>query len=267
MLLLNEPAHRAARAHPEHELRDFCGLTAADIHGDAKDESPEMLQALSQPLEGNAVAHGGRVLKVVKGMGTVFDWRGTQWTLPMVMGGLNPLSHVVHIPVLPDMAGIADFIKLRDVLVAQGLGIHQGTDRTGNVALFLRMTQMTYQAKGGNQLTIGTENMHLTVTQEWTKRQMRAQAWIINQAKDHAGISAHWGSLASGPGVIRVRSRGNVSHKMVANAAGFHNRSDPGVKGLDPGGKYDKEYVYHCVVGYRQRIKDGTADKLGMEGL
>lgn len=248
----NNRAYDKAFLNPDLELRDFCN--EAKSHGEptsfthpgptsvAFQESTDFIRALHAP-EGAGIVGGGKVLKRVKGMGTVFDWRGTNWSQPNG-GKINPLVFVQHIPVVPNMAGIADFVRLRDVLVAQGLMVHNSTDRAGNVALFAPMDRLCWQAKGANQQSCGTEHMHMTVGETWTKRQLRASAWLINLAKKKHGIPAHIGALGEGPGIVRVLKRGQVSHQRVSQAAGYNDRNDPG-----PG--YDWEYVYHCVNYYR----------------
>jgi hypothetical protein len=119
---------------------------------------------------------------------------------------------------------------------------------------------LCYQAKGANQVSCGTEHMHMTVNEEWSKRQLRASAWLVNQALEKHGIPAYEGKVASGAGVVRVLSKGQTSHKRVSQAAGFNDR-------IDPGAGYDFEYVRYCVIKYRGRIQDGVADSKGFEGL
>lgn len=249
---LNKRYYEKALLNPELELRDFCN--EYDSHGEsdsfthpgatsiAFQESPEFNAARTAP-EGATIVGGGVVLKKVRGIGTVYDWRKSPWT-PANGGRIKPLVMVQHIPVVPNMAGIADFVRLRDVLVAQGLMVQSATDRDGNIALFTPMDILCYQAKGANQQSCGIEHMHMAVGEEWTRRQLRASAWIINQAKNKYGIPAHVGALADGPGVVLVRERGQVSHMRVSQAAGYNDR-------IDPGNLYDWEYVYHCVVYYR----------------
>lgn len=246
-----------AKKHPELEGRDFCrtfGGDNADKHGphytipalvDPSSAKPHPAFELQRGMpEGSSIVGGGRILKTVKGMGTIYDWRGTQWSQPN--GGLiKPLVFVQHIPVVPNMAGIADFVRLRDVLVAQGLMVQNSTDRDGNVALYTPMNRLCYQARGANQQSCGTEHMHMTLGEPWSKQQLRASAWLVNQAKDKYDLPAHQGSITgAGQGLIRVVKRGQTTHQRVSDAAGYHDRSDPG-------SGYDFEYVYHCVEFYR----------------
>lgn len=264
-------AYRSAKKHPEHEQRDICDehddLSAHPL-AEAYEPSPEFekirLGANAGASEVARVAAkdiigGGKILKTVPGMGTVYDWRASSWT-PANGGKITPLVFVQHIPVVPNMAGIADFVRLRDVLVAQGLMVQNATDREGNVALYTPMNVLCYQAKGANQTSCGTEHMHMTVNEEWSKRQLRASAWLVNQALEKHGIPAYEGKLASGAGVVRVLSKGQTSHKRVSQAAGYNDR-------IDPGAGYDFEYVRYCVIKYRSRIQDGVADTKGFEGL
>jgi hypothetical protein len=253
-------------------LVDFCGVQtdlalagAVPLVPEAYEES-DAFKAARSLADGQEIPHGGHKLKTIKGMGSVYDWRTSPWT-PANGGKINPLVFVQHIPVVPNLVGIADFIRLRDVLVAQGLMVQSSTDREGNVALFTPFDILCYQARGANQLSCGCEHMHLTIGEDWSKKQLRAAAWLVNLAKEKHGIPAHWGKLGSGAGVVRVAQRGSTSHEEVSIAAGFNDRSDPGVKGKDPGGGYDREYVYRCVTVWRERIKDGTADSKGMEGI
>lgn len=267
---MNDPRHvfayLKARRNLEHEQKDLCSLPDdLELPSEAYKESPEFNQARST-AEGTTTIHGGHVLKTIRGMGTVYDWRTSPWT-PSNGGRITPLVFVQHIPVVPNMAGIADFVRLRDVLVAQGLMVQNATDRDGNVALYTPMNVLCYQARGANQQSCGTEHMHMTIGEDWTKRQLRAAAWLVNLAKEKHGIPVHWGRLSNGTGVARVSERGGTSHQEVSNAAGFHDRSDPGVKDRDPGGGYDREYVYHCVTVWRERIRNGTADSKGFEGI
>lgn len=248
----NRLAFNEARKHPEHEHKDICSVfgpvtegsltVGAPINGDASKPHPVFNVQRAWP-EGSAIIGGGRVLKSVRGMGTIYDWRGTTWSAPN--GGLiKPLVFVQHIPVVPNMAGIADFVRLRDVLVVQGLMVQNATDKDGNIALYTPMDRLCYQARGANQQSCGTEHMHMTLGEPWSKLQLHASAWLVNQAKDKYGLPAHQGVLKDGPGIIRVAKRGQTTHQRVSDAAGYHDRSDPGAG-------YDFEYVYHSVEFYR----------------
>jgi hypothetical protein len=240
----NEYAYRnALKGAAEHEQLDLCeSMASYEFPPEAFEESPQFnvarLKAESEPIVGHGV-----VLKQVRGMGTVYDWRKSPWT-PANGGKINPLIFVQHIPVVPNMAGIADFVRLRDVLVAQGLMVQNATDREGNVALFTPMNILCYQAKGANQQSCGTEHMHLTLNEPWTRHQLRASAWLVNQARDKYNLPTIIGTLDDGPGVVRVFKRGQVSHMRVSQAAGYNDRTDPGLG-------YDWEYVHHCVAYYR----------------
>jgi hypothetical protein len=158
------------------------------------------------------------------------------------------------------MVGIADFVRLRDVLVAQGLMVQNATDGDGNVALYTPMNRLCYQARGANQLSCGTEHTHMSINDPWSRRQLRASAWLVNQAKDKYELPIGNAVLGSGSGVVRIGKRGQTTHKAVSHYAGYDDRSDPG-------SGYDFEYVHKCVVVYRQRVADGTADTKGFEGI
>jgi hypothetical protein len=256
--LANNLAYQQARRKvDEYEQRDLCALTQDFVTGpfsggtNAEEffsglelgASPEF-DAARTMAEGSMIVGGGRVLKKVRGMGTVYDWRGSSWT-PASGGKIKPLVFVQHIPVVPNMAGIADFVRLRDVLVAQGLMVQNATDRDGNVALYTPMNMLCWQARGANQFSCGTEHMHMSIGEDWTKHQLRASAWLVNQALDKYNIPTYRGNLAAGDGVARVKVRGQVSHEQVSRAAGYNDRTDPG-------NKYDWEYVRKCVFFYRE---------------
>lgn len=262
----------ALKGVDEHEQKDLCSLEHA-LSGAidkvaAGEEYPSLADYnIASPhfeharaaAAGAAIIGGGKVLKKVPGMGTVFDWRDTNWSQPN--GGIiKLLLFVQHIPVVPNLAGIADFVRLRDVLVAQGLMVQNATDRDGNVALYTQMNRLCYQARGANQFSCGTEHMHMTIGETWSKQQLRASAWLVNQAKEKHDLPAAMGELGRGNGIARVVRHGQTSHRLVSWAAGFNDRVDPG-----PG--YDWEYVHYCVVKYRERIVDGTADSKGFVGL
>lgn len=223
----------AARPHPVDELYG-CGNPRFTT------PTPTLRSALtnaSKPHEewqnvlradvGDTVHGGGTVLKDLPGAGRVYDWRDSPWT-PSNGGTINPRVFVQHIPVVPNLEGIADFIRLRDVLVAQGLMVQSATDRSGNVALFTPFDSLCYQARGANSVSCGCEHMHLTVGEDWSEKQFRAAAWVANQVKNKHGIPLTNGELGSGNGFVVVLDEGQVSHRRVSQAAGFNDRIDPG---------------------------------------
>lgn len=235
----------AAAQRLDLEERDFCG--GAPVAMDL--ERREILQAalrmasvetgIMGARSGSRVVGGGKVLKEIRGMGKVYDWRESAWT-PVNGGRFRPLMFTHHIPVIPNMQGIADFVRLRDVLVAQALMVQSATDREGNAALFTPFDFICFHARGANQLSTGCEHMHLTIGEDWTKRQLRAAAWLVQLAQRKHGIPTGNARMLRGNGVVRVVRKGQTTHRAVAEKAGFHDRSDPG-----PG--YDREYVRHCV--------------------
>lgn len=232
-----------------HELLDGCGLVSP---GSAKSELQNALAVSSSPTPGLRAARpgdrligGGVVLRTIKGMGTIYDWRKSSWTPRSFSGNIPVLLFVHHIPVVPNMAGIADFVRLRDVLVAQGLMVQTTTDRDGNVGLFTPFNAGCYQAKGANSFSCGCEHMHLTIGETWTKKQLRASAWLVQRCNDKHGTPLSKARLASGSGVVRVVTRGQTTHKDVSHYAGYNDRSDPG-------SGYDFEYVAHCVRYFNQ---------------
>lgn len=184
-----------------------------------------------------------KTVREIPGMGgKVYDWRGTG-LLPASGGQIRPLVFVQHIPVVPNVPGTADFQTLARVLRVQGLSLQSATDREGNVALYNRLDRLCWQARGANTVSCGCEHMHATTAESWSRRQLRAGAWLAYRAWRDYGIPPKGGKLGSGPGQVRVIERGHVSHKWVSSAAGFHDRSDPG-----PG--FDWTYLYHCVRFY-----------------
>jgi hypothetical protein len=210
----------------------LAGLSSGDPH-------PEFRSASRSPL-GASIVGDGKVLKEIRGAGKVYDWRDSSWT-PVNGGKIPVLAFVHHIPVVPNVVGIGDFVTLRNVLVAQRLMIQSATDREGNIALFTPFNYLCYQARGANSFTAGCEHMHLTTSEPWSKRQLRASAWLINQVKRQHGVPATTtAQLGSGKGVCRVLKRGQTTHEEVSDAAGFFDRTDPGHG-------YDREYVNHCI--------------------
>lgn len=241
-----EVAYRKALKRSDLEAKDICSVFhdhVVPLTAQVGVEHDDWKHAALQP-EGASIVGGGRVLKKVRGMGTVYDWRHTNWA-PANGGTIKLQVFVQHIPVVRNMAGIADFVVLRNVLVAQGLMVQQATDRDGNVALYTPMNSLCFQARGANQFSTGTEHMHMTTGEEWSKKQLRASAWIINQASLVHGVTIQNGRLSGGSGVARVAKKGQVSHMAVSKAAGFNDR-------VDPGNRYDWEYVRHCVMYFRK---------------
>src|SRR4051794_32633612 len=124
-----------------------------DAINQAGRDHPEWLE-VTRAKVGERIYGNGRVLKDLPGAGRVYDWRDSAWT-PSNGGKITPLIFVQHIPVVPNKDGIADFIRLRDVLVAQGLMVQSATDRDGNVALFTPFNALCYQARGANAVSCG----------------------------------------------------------------------------------------------------------------
>ncbi|MGI9100700.1 MAG: peptidoglycan recognition protein family protein [Solirubrobacteraceae bacterium] len=185
-----------------------------------------------------------KVLKELRGAGKVFDFRGTG-VLPPNGGIIQPLIMVEHIPVVPNVAGAADFHMLARVLRQQGLSLQAATDREGNVALYNHLNRLCFQARGANQVSCGVEHMHMTVDEDWTKKQLRASAWLWQLAEREFGIPLRVARIAPGPGRIGVLRRGHTSHRRVSAAAGFHDR-------VDPGAGYDWEYVRKAALFFKR---------------
>lgn len=216
-----------------HEVRD--------LH-DREDESTpdvdvERLQASFRP----------KVIREVPGMGRIYDFRNTG-LLPPNGGRIHLQCWIEHIPVYPNKPGYDDFIGLAGVLRAQGLSLQTATDGVGNVALYNRYDVLCYQARGVNQCSGGTEHMHMAVGEKWSKRQLRASAWILNQVYNKHGIPVRTAELVpAGSGIARVTRTGHTSHQHEADVAGYHDR-------IDPGSGYDWPYVRHCFEYYRRHL-------------
>ena len=185
----------------------------------------------------------GSVIKTLKGAGKIYDFRNTR-VLPPNGGLIRPLIAIEHIPVVRNVKGTADFLTLARVLRDQGLSLQTATDREGNVALFNNLNRLCYQARGSNQLSYGTEHMHMSIGEEWSKRQLRASAWIWQYAEREYGIPLLVAKLGSG-NPTPVIKRGHTSHQRQAVAAGYNDRSDPG-------GKYDWEYVRAASIFFKR---------------
>jgi hypothetical protein len=216
-----------------HEQRD---LHEADEAEDVQVDI-ERLQASFRP----------KVLREVPGMGRIYDFRNTG-LLPPNGGRIHLQCWIEHIPVYPNKAGYDDFIGLAGVLRAQGLSLQTATDEVGNVALYNRYDVLCYQARGANQISGGTEHMHMSTGEKWNLRQLRASAWILNQVYNKHGLPVRMADLDAGPGnTVQVARTGHTSHQNEAAKAGYNDRSDPG-KG------YDWDYVRHCFLFYRQHL-------------
>lgn len=163
---------------------------------------------------------------------SVFDYRSET---PANGGIINLRACVHHIPVIRQAEGRADLDTLRRVLQAQGLMVQHGTDAEGNVAMFTRANRLCYHARGGNSVTCGIEHMHYTVGEPWSKKQMRAAAWIAQYLEREFGIPLQMANVEPGPGyTVTIARKGHTSHQQISRVAGFNDRSDPG-KGFDYG--------------------------------
>jgi hypothetical protein len=178
---------------------------------------------------GQRVVHGGIVVAEFVGMGKIIDWRRSPWT-PSSGGIISPLLYIDHIPVLPNQKGINDFIRLRDVLVAQGLMVHCSTDAEGNVAWYTDMNHLNFHARGANTISTGGENIHKSVEEEWTNRQLNAVSYMHWHMDRHWNVPPTQARLARGNGIVRVLKKGDTTHEKEADFAGFHDRGDPGRK-------------------------------------
>jgi hypothetical protein len=218
-------------------------MTNAIVVPECADPTVEMQEGIQPP----EAASAARIVRAVPGMGTVYDYRGTGLLGPNG-GRIRPLLFVQHIPVYPNKPGTQDFIGLAGVLKAQGLALQSATDRDGNVALYNRLDALCWQARGANSISCGCEHMHMTVNEKWTKRQMRAAAWLAYRAWRDYGIPPQGGKMSRGRGQVGVVKRGHVSHHMVSVMAGFNDREDPGPH-------FDWSYLWHCVRWYDKHLK------------
>jgi hypothetical protein len=206
-----------------------------------------------------------RATHAVKGMGKVYDWRGTG-LLPPVLGSggqpiaipVNALTH--HIPVIANAAGASDFITLANVLKTspQGrLSLQFADDREGNVAIYAEPHHLCFQARGLNQQGPGVEHMHLTIGERWTERQYRAAAWIAWWLHRHYKLPYRNAQLApAGAGLAAVRRRGHTTHRRVSDVAGFHDR-------VDPGSGFHRPHVFDLARFYDEHRSFAHAPTLG----
>jgi N-acetylmuramoyl-L-alanine amidase len=251
-LTLAQTEHLYEASHLALEQRELCGpdflaALADAVEADGGDPHPDWWKLAKAPLGASrGLPGGGEVLKDIKGMGRVYDWRESSWT-PSNGGRIDVRLFVQHIPVVRNVDGIADMVTLRNVLVAQGLMVQSCTDREGNVGLFTPFDSLCYQAKGANQFSTGCEHMHLSTSEDWSKQQLRAMAWLIQLCERKHDVKRTRGRLAGGGGIARVLEEGQVWHSEVSAAAGFNDRSDPW--GNTPHDVVVErwEYVQHCI--------------------
>jgi hypothetical protein len=179
-----------------------------------------------------------KTLRIAKGSTSkVWDYRAET----AANGGRIDLRACVHhIPVIRNQEGRGDLDALRHVLVQQGLMVQFGTDAEGNVALYTRADRLCYHARGGNHVTTGIEHMHYLTSEDWSKKQMRAAAWIAQYLEREFGIPLRMADVEPGPGkTVRIVRKGHTSHQQISRHAGYNDRSDPG-----PGFDYQKMFSY-----------------------
>jgi N-acetylmuramoyl-L-alanine amidase len=174
---------------------------------------------------------------------TIWDYRGE--TSPN--GGRIELRACVHhIPVISNVTGRGDLDKLRQVLLdrrppAGGLMVQFGTDAEGNVALFTRADRLCFQAKGANQVSCGIEHMHFAIGEDWSKKQLRAAAWIAQYLEREFDIPLQMADVEpAGSGVVKIARKGHTSHEQISHLAGFNDRTDPG-------SGFDYDYMFHAA--------------------
>lgn len=179
-----------------------------------------------------------RTLKIAgKDTSTVFDFRHN--TSPNG-GRISIAACVHHIPVISNVPGRADLDTLRRVLLDQGLMVQFGTDAEGNVATYTPADRLCFHARGANSVTCGIEHMHATVGERWSKKQLRAAAWIAQHLERQFGLPLRMANVEPGGGLARITRSGHTSHEAISHAAGFNDR-------IDPGDGFDYEYVFHAA--------------------
>lgn len=205
----------------QRDIHDIDGILASD---DLLDMALARFERKSA-----AVAFEPKLIRhATQNLGAIWDYRG--FTRPNG-GRIRPLVYVEHIPVIRQMSGRADLDVLWRVLVTQGLMVHHGTDGEGNIAIYTDDDVLNYHAKGANSLSVGTEHMHLTTAENWPDKQLNAAAFLNYRSRFFgADIPLYRGRLGAGDRFVTVRRRGHVTHEAVSNAAGFHDRTDPGEK-------------------------------------
>jgi hypothetical protein len=208
---------------PVFELNADPDLENRDLH-----EADEELEAEDGGDDAGAKI-APRSQRTIPGMGgKVYDYRGTG-LCPPNGPRMRPLFMVHHIPVVPNMTGTRDFVRLGDILRGKGLAIQAATDAEGNVALYTRFDDFCYGHRGANQIACGIEHMHFKVDEPWTEKQMRAAAWCSAQVWISYGIPPRGAVLGAGRPVATKR-RGHTTHKLVSDLAGYNDRSDPGAR-------------------------------------
>ena len=186
-----------------------------------------------------------RTLRIAEGdKSSVFDYRG--YTDPNG-GPISLRACVHHIPVVRNAPGYADFDLLRQVLLAQNLMVQFSTDDDGNVALYTKADRLCWHARGANSNTCGIEHMHYTISEDWTKKQMRAAAWIAQYLEREFDIPLQMADVEpAGPGLTKIVRKGHTSHRQIARLAGYNDRVDPG-----PG--FDYEYMFSAAKYFKQK--------------
>lgn len=225
--------YQLALLNPQHETRDLCCTVTTPEQLELIIEQAKLGPSLTDMVKAGAVRH----VRDIRGAGGEYDLRSLA---NPNFGTINPLIGVQHIPVIRQMAGVDDFMVLLRVLQDQGLMVQKATDASGNVCHYTNFSDGCYQARGANQVSWGAEHMHATIDEVWTKRQLRAAAYLIMRSRDGENIPVRMADLNPGPGVVRVARTGITSHENVSNNAGYNDRSDPG-----PG--FDYDYVFSCV--------------------
>lgn len=175
---------------------------------------------------------------------SIYDYRG--FTQPNG-GEIGLRACVHHIPVVRQMPGHTDFDALRNVLQAQGLMVQFSSDADGNVALYTKADRLCWHARGANSNTCGIEHMHLTVGEDWTKKQLRAAAWIAQYLEREFDLPLQMADVdPAGPGLTRIVRKGHTSHQQISRMAGYNDRSDPG-------SGFDYEYMFSAARYFKQK--------------
>lgn len=227
---------------PVFEVEVDPELETRDIHEADEDLESEELEG---PTPGARASFMPRSERTIPGMGgKVFDFRGTG-LCPPNGGRIRPLAMVHHIPVVANVAGLGDFVKLGNILRGKGLAIQAATDAEGNVALYTRFDEFCFGHRGANQLACGVEHMHVKVDEQWPESQMRAAAWCAAQVWISHAVPPRGAVLTPGNRIVGITRRGHTSHQNVSALAGFNDRSDPG-------GLFNFAHLYELTRFFRE---------------
>ena len=208
-------------------------LEARDLH--EGDEAGAWERAMAGATERD-VATVLKTLQIAENQTSkIFDYRGS--TSPNG-GRIDLRACVHHIPVINNVDGRPDIDLLRQVLLDRGVMVQFGTDAVGNVAVFARANRLCFHAKGANSITCGVQHLHLAVGDPWSRKQVRAAAWIAQFLEREFDIPLRVADVEpNGPGRVQIMRKGHTTHRKISHEAGFDDR-------IDPGAGFDFERVF-----------------------